>query len=81
MFDHNELTLKTINDLLTMSFFIPAYQSGYRWSARQVIELLEDVYEFCDRKIKVDEDFYCLQPVVVKQRGEQWELVDGQQRI
>ena len=81
MLDHNELTLKTINDLLTMSFFIPAYQRGYRWSARQVIELLEDVYEFCDRKIKVDEDFYCLQPVVVKQRGEQWELVDGQQRL
>lgn len=81
MLDHNELTLKTINDLLTMSFFIPAYQRGYRWSARQVIELLEDIYEFCDRKIKVDEDFYCLQPVVVKQRGEQWELVDGQQRL
>lgn len=81
MLDHNELTLKTINDVLTMSFFIPAYQRGYRWSARQVIELLEDVYEFCDRKIKVDEDFYCLQPVVVKQRGEQWELVDGQQRL
>ncbi|MFW1860064.1 DUF262 domain-containing protein [Acinetobacter defluvii] len=81
MLDHNELTLKTINDLLTMSFFIPAYQRGYRWSARQVIELLEDVYEFCDRKIKVDDDFYCLQPVVVKQKGEQWELVDGQQRL
>lgn len=81
MLDHNELTLKKINDLLTMSFFIPAYQRGYRWSARQVIELLEDIYEFCDRKIKVDEDFYCLQPVVVKQRGEQWELVDGQQRL
>lgn len=81
MIEHNELTLKTINDLLTMSFFIPAYQRGYRWSSRQVIELLEDVYEFCDRKIKVNDDFYCLQPVVVKQKGEQWELVDGQQRL
>ena len=81
MLDHNELTLKTINDLLTMSFFFFFFQRGYRWSARQVIELLEVVYEFCDRKIKVDEDFYCLQPVVVKQRGEQWELVDGQQRL
>ncbi|MGR0304049.1 DUF262 domain-containing protein [Acinetobacter beijerinckii] len=81
MIKYNELTLKTINDLLTMSFFIPAYQRGYRWSSRQVIELLEDVYEFCDRKIKVNDDFYCLQPVVVKQKGEQWELVDGQQRL
>lgn len=77
----NELELKPINDLLDLSFFIPAYQRGYRWSKRQVIELLNDVYEFCLKKNKTEQDFYCLQPVVVKARGEQWELVDGQQRL
>ena len=86
MSQYAELTLKPINDLLSLSFFIPAYQRGYRWSSRQVIELLEDVYEFCDRKHPKDEDFYCLQPVVVKQKLDsqntvQWELVDGQQRL
>lgn len=81
MTEHTQLTLTPINDLLTLSFFIPAYQRGYRWSSRQVIELLEDVYEFCDRQQPKDNDFYCLQPVVVKQKGEQWELVDGQQRL
>ena len=43
MSQYAELTLKPINDLLSLSFFIPAYQRGYRWSSRQVIELLEDV--------------------------------------
>ena len=85
MTEHVQLTLKPINDLLTMSFFIPAYQRGYRWSSRQVVELLEDVYEFCDRQHPKDDDFYCLQPVVVKQKAEQekaqWEVVDGQQRL
>jgi hypothetical protein len=86
MSQYAELTLKPINDLLSLSFFIPAYQRGYRWSSRQVIELLEDVYEFCNRKHPKDEDFYCLQPVVVKQKRDsqntvQWELVDGQQRL
>ncbi|BDZ74885.1 hypothetical protein GCM10025856_26040 [Methylophaga marina] len=81
MSECNELELKPINDLLELSFFIPAYQRGYRWSKRQVIELLNDVYEFCLNKNKTEQDFYCLQPVVVKARGEQWELVDGQQRL
>ncbi|HGF7372278.1 TPA: DUF262 domain-containing protein, partial [Vibrio cholerae] len=76
-----ELELKPINDLLDLSFFIPAYQRGYRWSKRQVTELLNDVYEFCLNKNKTEQDFYCLQPVVVKARGDQWELVDGQQRL
>lgn len=81
MSECNELELRPINDLLELSFFIPAYQRGYRWSHRQVIELLDDVYEFCLNKNKSEQDFYCLQPVVVKARGEQWELVDGQQRL
>ncbi|NAX45432.1 DUF262 domain-containing protein, partial [Photobacterium halotolerans] len=81
MSECNELELKSINDLLELSFYIPAYQRGYRWSKRQVIELLNDIYEFCLNKTKADQDFYCLQPVVVKARGEQWELVDGQQRL
>lgn len=81
MSEKNELVLKPINDLLKESFFIPAYQRGYRWTNRQVIELLEDVYEFCSRRKNSDDEFYCLQPIVVKPKGGQWELVDGQQRL
>jgi len=81
MIPNNELVLKPINDLLEQSFFIPSYQRGYRWTNRQVTELLDDVYEFCSRRKNTDDEFYCLQPIVVKAKGEQWELVDGQQRL
>ncbi len=77
----NELTLKPINDLLSEHFFIPDYQRGYRWKRRQVRELLNDVLEFCDKEHKSNNEFYCLQPIVIKNRGDQWELVDGQQRL
>lgn len=78
----NQLTLKPINDLLSESFFIPAYQRGYRWTTRQVTELLDDLLEFYQKEKKIGE-FYCLQPVVVRleKDEERWELVDGQQRI
>jgi len=77
------LCLKPINDLLGEQFFIPAYQRGYRWTSRQVTELLDDISSFYSEKKKAsDETFYCLQPVVVMARPDgSWELIDGQQRL
>lgn len=81
---NNTLILKTISELLPLKFFVDDYQRGYKWQVQQVTELLNDIHEF-----ELDsENFYCLQPVVVKyhnpentgQRG-RWELIDGQQRI
>ena len=42
----NNVSLKTINDLLEYNFFIPSYQRGYRWTERQVKDLLDDIWEF-----------------------------------
>ena len=80
----NSLDLKTINDLAQYSFYIPAYQRGYRWTERQVIDLLEDIKDFTPREIPNSEDktWYCLQPIVVKKRPDSsYEVIDGQQRI
>ncbi|MCL3781163.1 DUF262 domain-containing protein [Prolixibacteraceae bacterium JC049] len=78
----SKLTLKPINDLLGDKFFIPAYQRGYRWTKRQVEELLNDIWDFRDSSQEgPKEAFYCLQPVVVSKNNGSWELVDGQQRL
>lgn len=74
----NNIELKTISELLGINFFIPSYQRGYRWTKQQVNDLLDDI---CDFKPQKDE-WYCLQPLVVKQKGEnEWEVIDGQQRL
>ncbi|WP_341918330.1 DUF262 domain-containing protein [Polaromonas sp. YR568] len=75
------LQLRSVSQLMTESFFIPAYQRGYRWTSRQVTELLDDVAAFTERPRPVHGEFYCLQPIVVTRRGESWELIDGQQRL
>jgi len=59
------IELKSVSELLGMKFFIPSYQRGYRWTELQINDLLHDIYEF-DKG--VDGDFYCLQPLVVKER-------------
>ena len=62
----NNIGLKTIGELFGTRFFIPCYQRGYRWSQQQVIDLLNDINEFNEER----DGFYCLQPLVVKQREE-----------
>ena len=57
------------------NFFVPDYQRGYRWGKNEVKQLLGDIYE---NGLKS----YYLQPIVVKPiKGEDFELIDGQQRL
>lgn len=61
---------------------IPAYQRGFRWESRQVEQLLDDIRDFARRESPQPEDFYCLQPLVLRPTGDgAYEVVDGQQRL
>jgi uncharacterized protein with ParB-like and HNH nuclease domain len=76
----NEIGLKSLRDLFGMNFIIPSYQRGYRWEERQIIDLLNDILEF--QKNKSEGEFYCLQPIIVQDKGNnKWEVIDGQQRL
>lgn len=83
--ENNILLLKTINELSKYSFFIPAYQRGYRWSDKEVEDLLNDINEFIPRLVNEEtgeKTWYCLQPIVVKNKGtDEYEVIDGQQRL
>lgn len=46
-------------------FYIPAYQRGYRWTEKQVGDLLRDLLCFANDE-KKDSDFYCLQPIIAR---------------
>lgn len=56
-------------------YIIPSYQRGYRWRAtKEVQKLLTDIRDFKGST-------YWLQPIVVKDNGSEFEVIDGQQRI
>jgi uncharacterized protein with ParB-like and HNH nuclease domain len=81
---NNNISIKTISDLLKSNFFIPSYQRGYRWTELQVADLLNDINEFSPKEIpnSNEKTWYCLQPIVVKQKHEnEWDVIDGQQRL
>lgn len=68
------LERRAVGDI-TGSFFVPAYQRGYRWGDEEVGQLLDDIWESGGNP-------YYLQPVVVKAMPDgRHELIDGQQRL
>lgn len=90
------LDLKAIGELdASYHFLVPSYQRGYRWTARNVWELLQDLYEFAHSSQVSKGGMYCLQPIVVQllvasderlkmtpsHQHQSYELVDGQQRM
>ncbi|UMB61412.1 DUF262 domain-containing protein [Lutibacter sp. A80] len=81
----NILELKTISELQEYDFYIPSYQRGYRWSSKEVIELLNDISNFTPRLVNDSTDektWYCLQPIVIKEiDNNKFEVIDGQQRL
>ena len=62
-------------------FYVPDYQRGYRWGKTEVETLLNDIYEYGGKVKKSDTENYCLQPIVVRNLGDKYELIDGQQRL
>ncbi|MFA7492578.1 MAG: DUF262 domain-containing protein [Proteiniphilum sp.] len=85
----NQIKTLSITELLGMNFYIPEYQRGYRWTKSNVLQLLDDIWEY-RREPDNSNTFYCLQPVVVRETDWQdmdgntihgYELIDGQQRL
>ena len=90
---HQQICLKKVNELRAkgeggegssqaIRYRIPAYQRGYRWAPQQVTQLLEDIRDFTLRENPQPDDFYCLQPLVLRLNEDgAFEVVDGQQRL
>jgi hypothetical protein len=90
----NELERLSIPELMGRNFFIPDYQRGYRWEEIHIYQLLSDIWDFSNKSTG---EFYCLQPIVVKEcnsaviekyklkseyDNNRWfEVIDGQQRL
>ena len=68
----NSIKQYAIGELLDgRCLYIPSYQRGYRWTEKQVGDLLRDLLCFAndfanEGKEKKQDQFYCLQPVIAR---------------
>lgn len=78
-FSVNEHEL-AVNDIPAVTFSIPHYQRGYRWTEKEVTALLDDLLAFAHSD--TSEKVYCLQPLVLQKIDDKkYKVVDGQQRL
>lgn len=65
-------------------FNVPSLQRTYRWGEKEITLLLNDLYEFYNTNKDSTNDFYPLQPLILKksnQNDDTWNVLDGQQRL
>lgn len=58
-----------------MEYTIPLYQRGYAWEDKQLIQLVEDIMDVTE-----DANYY-IGSLIVSKQAENFEVVDGQQRL
>lgn len=56
---------------------IPSYQRGYKWEAKNVEDLLNDIYSINNE----DKKDHCLHNLTIIENDNEWEIIDGQQRL
>lgn len=74
---YTENLFKPVYELQNKHFEVKDYQRGYKWTKKEITDLLNDVNDHKEQDGK-----YCLQPVIVKSLpNRNIELIDGQQRV
>lgn len=70
---------KSIREIFQSDYVVPLYQRNYAWSDKQIHLLLRDIYEnYC----KDSRSFYFIGTLIVlKRKNEDFEVIDGQQRL
>jgi len=70
-----------LSDTNKQNFLIPTYQRGYKWAANggdgQVDILMRDLYN----AYRANSPRYYLQFLTLKEKGDELEVIDGQQRL
>jgi hypothetical protein len=56
-------------------YIVPLYQRAYAWEDKQLTQLIEDISDVSD------DSNYCIGTLIVSQKGNKYEVVDGQQRL
>lgn len=69
----------TISQIFQSQYVIPLYQRNFAWREEEITTLLTDIWESFNRA--PDSNYYIGSLVVCKRTDDQYEVIDGQQRL
>ena len=63
-------------------YIIPVYQRNYAWGEKEINQLIDDIYDYCEENEKNnDKKNYYIGTLIVFKRDKAFEVIDGQQRL
>ena len=75
----------TISDLFNdenkCNYIIPIYQRNYAWGDNEISSLLQDIKNACEKNKEQDKNYYIGSLVVYRRENDDFEVIDGQQRL
>lgn len=78
--DNKSLKSLELRQLLSMDCYkVPVYQRNYDWAEPQIQQLIDDIQDYSEQKHKPSE--YYIGSLVVHEKPEYFEILDGQQRF
>lgn len=71
----------SVKQLLDRNIIIPGYQRPYKWTIKNISELLQDIENAIDNSKKYNDYHYRLGTIILHKDADTYKIVDGQQRI
>ena len=84
MSQRESATIDSIDNILRLNLVIPKYQRPYKWTEKNITDLINDIEACHDEFVKFKGDFrYRIGSIILFHREDMgcYEVVDGQQRI
>ena len=75
------IEIVSVNELLMKRLAIPPYQRPYKWTRKNIVELLSDIDSSLAEAKKYTDYKYRIGSIILHKNGEVLDIVDGQQRI
>ncbi|HHV6977271.1 TPA: DUF262 domain-containing protein, partial [Haemophilus influenzae] len=63
------------------NYIIPIYQRNYAWGDNEISSLLQDIKNACEKNKEQDKNYYIGSLVVYRRENDDFEVIDGQQRL
>lgn len=67
------------------NYIVPIYQRNYAWGESEINQLIDDIYDYAkinkDKNEQDKQTYYYIGTLVVYEKGNVYEVIDGQQRL
>ncbi len=79
--EKNTIEIKSVKNLLELNLSIPEYQRLYKWSIKNIEDLLNDISNSIKEAEKYSNFKYRIGTIILHKDNNENKIVDGQQRV